>query len=72
LFCEKVAPFARLTRSVCRNAIESMKAKIEFVNLRDLRRYSVTINNPQQVNIASDGGQQVNVGGSVERPAGTR
>lgn len=32
-------------------------------NLRDLRRYSipVTINNPQQVNIAADGGQQMNV-----------
>lgn len=32
-------------------------------NLRDLRWYSVpvTINNPQQVNIAADGGQQVNV-----------
>lgn len=31
-------------------------------NLRDLRRYSpVTINNPQQVNIAADGGQQVNI-----------
>lgn len=30
--------------------------------LRDLRRYSpVTINNPNQVNIASDGGQQINV-----------
>jgi len=31
--------------------------------MRDLRRYSipVTINNPQQVNIAADGGQQVNV-----------
>lgn len=30
--------------------------------LRDLRRYSpVTINNPNQVNIASDGGQQVNI-----------
>jgi hypothetical protein len=31
--------------------------------LRDLRRYvvPVTINNPQQVNIAADGGQQVNV-----------
>lgn len=31
--------------------------------LRDLRRYTVpvTINNPQQVNIAADGGQQVNV-----------
>ena len=30
--------------------------------LRDLRRYSpVTINNPNQVNIASDGGKQVNV-----------
>jgi len=30
--------------------------------LRDLRQYStpVTINNPQQVNIAADGGQQVN------------
>ena len=32
-------------------------------NLRDLRRYNVpvTINNPQQVNIAAEGGQQVNV-----------
>lgn len=30
--------------------------------LRDLRRYApVTINNPNQVNIATDGGQQVNV-----------
>ena len=31
--------------------------------LRDLRRYRVpvTINNPQQVNIAADGGQQLNV-----------
>ncbi len=31
--------------------------------LRDLRRYAVpvTINNPQQVNIAADGGQQTNV-----------
>ena len=31
--------------------------------LRDLRWYSmpVMINNPQQVNIAADGGQQVNV-----------
>jgi hypothetical protein len=31
--------------------------------LRDLRRYSVPImiNNPEQVNIAADGGQQVNV-----------
>ena len=30
--------------------------------MRELRRYSspVTINNPQQVNIAADGGQQVN------------
>jgi hypothetical protein len=34
-------------------------------NLRYLRRYSVTIDNPQQVNIAADGGQQVNVGGGV-------
>ena len=32
-------------------------------NLRDLRRYTapVTINNPEQVNIAADGGQQVNM-----------
>lgn len=32
-------------------------------NLRDWRRYTpqVTINNPQQVNIANDGGQQINV-----------
>jgi hypothetical protein len=30
--------------------------------LRDLRRYSapITINNPKQVNIAADGGQQLN------------
>ncbi len=35
--------------------------------LRDLRRYSpVTINNPNQVNIASDGGQQVNVSNEEE------
>ena len=34
-----------------------------YGNLRDLRRYNVpvTINNPQQVNIAAAGGQQVNV-----------
>lgn len=34
--------------------------------LRDLRRYAVpvTINNPQQVNIATDGAQQVNVAGA--------
>lgn len=38
--------------------------------LRDLRRYSVpvTINNPQQVNIAADGGQQVNVAGEAGNP----
>lgn len=36
--------------------------------LRDLRRYSpVTINNPNQVNIATDGGQQVNVADSPKR-----
>ncbi|NNE66214.1 MAG: hypothetical protein HKN33_06575 [Pyrinomonadaceae bacterium] len=29
--------------------------------LRDLRRYSVTINNPNQVNVANDGGKQVNI-----------
>jgi len=35
--------------------------------LRDLRRYSpVTINNASQVNIAADGGQQVNVADSPE------
>jgi hypothetical protein len=35
--------------------------------LRDLRRYSpVTINNPNQVNIATDGGQQVNVSNTEE------
>ncbi|MGD9588728.1 MAG: hypothetical protein AB7Q37_03390 [Pyrinomonadaceae bacterium] len=34
--------------------------------LRDLRRYvPVTINNANQVNIAADGGNQVNLGGSV-------
>ena len=37
--------------------------------MRDLRRYSVpvTINNPKQVNIAADGGQQVNVQAKRER-----
>jgi hypothetical protein len=35
--------------------------------LRDLRRYSpVTINNPNQVNIATDGGQQINVSKAEE------
>ena len=29
--------------------------------LRDLRRYNVTINSPNQVNIAAENGQQVNV-----------
>ncbi len=34
--------------------------------LRDLRRYApVTINNPNQVNIAADGGQQVNISDGV-------
>jgi hypothetical protein len=35
-------------------------------NLRDWRRYTpqVTINNPQQVNIAGEGGQQINVSNS--------
>jgi len=38
--------------------------------LRDLRRYSpVTINNPNQVNIASDGGQQINVAKTEEENA---
>ena len=38
--------------------------------LRDLRRYSpVTINNPNQVNIATDGGQQINVAKSEEEKA---
>ncbi len=32
-------------------------------NLRDLRRYSLVINNPQQVNIAGDGASQMNVAG---------
>jgi hypothetical protein len=37
-------------------------------SLRDWRRYTqqVTINNPNQVNIATDGGQQINVSGSME------
>jgi hypothetical protein len=30
-------------------------------NMRDLRRYAVTINNAQQVNIASEGGRQFNI-----------
>jgi hypothetical protein len=30
-------------------------------NLRDLRRFAIIINNPRQVNIAREGGQQVNV-----------
>lgn len=38
--------------------------------LRDLRRYSpVTINNPNQVNIATDGGQQINAAKSEEEKA---
>jgi hypothetical protein len=39
--------------------------------LRDLRRYSmpITINNPQQVNIAADGGKQVNVADAERQPA---
>ena len=41
--------------------------------LRDFRRYStpITINNPQQVNIAADGGKQVNVA-EAERQTDTR
>jgi len=41
--------------------------------LRDLRRYStpITINNPQQVNIAADGGKQVNVA-DAERQTDSR
>lgn len=37
-------------------------------SLRDWRRYTpqLTINNPQQVNIANDGGQQINVAGTDE------
>jgi hypothetical protein len=37
--------------------------------MRDWRRYSVpvTINNPRQVNIAADGGQQINVEGDIAR-----
>jgi hypothetical protein len=37
-------------------------------SLRDWRRYTpqVTINNPNQVNIATDGGQQVNVADANE------
>jgi hypothetical protein len=39
-------------------------------NLRDWRRYTpqVTINNPAQVNIANDGGQQINVSNSEALP----
>ncbi len=41
--------------------------------LRDLRRYSpVTINNPNQVNIANDGGQQVNVSSSKAKTDDTK
>jgi hypothetical protein len=37
-------------------------------NLRDWRRYTpqVTINNPQQVNIATEGGQQINIAKTEE------
>src|ERR1044072_204596 len=35
-------------------------------NMRDLRRYSVTITNAQQVNFASEGAQQVNVAKAIE------
>ncbi len=43
-------------------------------NLRDLRRYTaaVTINNPEQVNIAADGGQQVNVQKKAKNCANVR
>jgi hypothetical protein len=39
-------------------------------NLRDWRRYApqVTINHAQQVNIASDGGQQINVSQGGDKP----
>jgi hypothetical protein len=41
--------------------------------LRDLRRYSpVTIYNPNQVNIATDGGQQVNVSKAEEEKDKTK
>ena len=41
--------------------------------LRDLRRYSpVTINNPNQVNIAADGGQQINVTKAEEKGTNRR
>ena len=38
-------------------------------SLRDWRRYTpqVTINNPNQVNIATDGGQQINVSNNEGR-----
>ncbi len=43
-------------------------------SLRDWRRYSVpvTINNPQQVNIAADGGQQVNVQEDRKKTKGSK
>jgi len=42
--------------------------------MRDLRRYSVpvTINNPKQVNIAGEGGKQVNVQASGRRKKKTK
>jgi hypothetical protein len=41
-------------------------------NLRDWRRYTpqITINNPNQVNIAADGGQQINVSKTEENGTG--
>ena len=40
-------------------------------NMRDLRRYSVTITNVQQLNIASDSGRQINLASSAETSEGS-
>ena len=53
-----------VTRRTIENHIRVLQAELGRLGvMRDLRRYStpVTINNPKQVNIATDGGQQVNV-----------
>jgi hypothetical protein len=58
---QSIVPYRHIHRNslpaVSRSAARAMR------QMRGLRRYSVpvTINNPKQVNIAADGGQQVNV-----------
>jgi hypothetical protein len=55
--------YANRKRKGTHRAVDRLLAFSQTLRqLRDLRRYStpITINNPQQVNIAADGGQQLN------------